>query len=271
LVRTGALTQLGASVDIADNWALVAQAEVGGLFGSNGDAPKWLAQAQLGLRAELGGTQREDEQAEQPVQAVTDEQRGRVGVFLGSDWRLMRLSSHTSHGPGAQAGILLAKGHLKLGVYAFGRPGPINGQTFELQLDEGNEWQGEQSVDLRSDGAFVGIFVAPLIPLGRAPMTLELPVAVGQAAYGFYLHDEDRVTPDGDRTSVWEDQLMDEADSSFAIGIETGATLAFHLPRTRLLQPYVGVRYQWALGYDATLSDNYDGASVLAGIQVGSF
>jgi hypothetical protein len=271
LFRTGSLTRFGATFDLGERWAIVVRTEFGGLFGSNGDAPKWLAQGQVGLRATLGGDRDESAEEARPADTRDGERPRRVGVFAGSDWRLMRLAGHNSHGPGVQAGILLARGHLKLGVYAFGRPGPINPQTFELQLDEGNEWQGQDSVALRSDGAFAGIFVAPVIPLGRAPLTLEIPVAVGQAAYGFYLHDEDRVTPDGERTSVWEDELMDGADSGFAIGVETGATLAFHLPRTRIFQPYVGVRYQWAIGYDATLSDSYDGASVLAGVQVGTF
>ncbi len=271
LFRSGSLTRFGATFDLGERWAIVVRTEFGGLFGSNGDAPKWLAQGQVGLRATLGGARDQMAEEAEPVDAGAEERPRRVGVFAGSDWRLMRLADHTSHGPGVQAGILLARGHLKLGVYAFSRPGPINPQTFELQLDEGNEWQDQDRVALRSDGAFAGIFVAPVIPLGRTPLILELPVALGQAAYGFYLHDDDRVTPDGARVSVWEDKLLDGADAGFAMGVETGATLAFRIERARALQPYFGVRYQWAIGYDATMRDTYDGASFLAGVQVGTF
>lgn len=196
----------------------------------------------------------------------------RVGAYVGVDWRAMGLAGHASHGPGVQAGVLLLRGRLKVGLAAFGRPGPMNPQTFQLSLAEGTSYRSQDELSLRSDGAFVGLAVTPVIDLSRwAPVVLEVPVAFGQSAFGFYLVGDDRETPDGRRPSEWEDELMDGRDSSFALGLDVGIDLAFVLARSTWVRPYLGVHRHQVFGYDAFVRDDYSGFYGLAGVQLGTF
>lgn len=196
----------------------------------------------------------------------------RVGAYVGVDWRAMGLAGHASHGPGVQAGVLLFHGRLKIGIAAFGRPGPMNPETFRLRLEEGTTYRGQEALDLRSDGSFVGLAVTPVFDLSRwAPVVIEVPVAFGQSAFGFYLVGDDRETPDGRLPSAWENELMDERDASFALGLDVGIDVAFVLPRTHWLRPYFGVHRHQTFGFDAFLADDYSGFYGLAGVQLGTF
>ncbi|MEM9069210.1 MAG: hypothetical protein AAGE52_11920 [Myxococcota bacterium] len=187
--------------------------------------------------------------------------------FVGLDWRVMGLSDHVSHGPGFQVGALLF-GHFKVGIAGFMRPGPINPRTFELDL-EGGSYRGQERLDLRSDGSVVGLLLAPRFGLGEW-LDLEIPVLLGFGAFGFYLTDDDRDTPDGRRVSEWEDELLDGADASEGFAIDVGLRVSFKT-RQSWLRPYLGVHYSWIVGYDATLRGNYDGISGVFGIEVGGF
>ncbi|HJL06751.1 MAG TPA: hypothetical protein RMH85_11385 [Polyangiaceae bacterium LLY-WYZ-15_(1-7)] len=191
--------------------------------------------------------------------------------FVGLDWRVMRLAGHTSHGPGFQVGALLFRGHLKVRVAGFARPGPINPATFEHTLPDGETYRGQGTLALRSDGSVVGLLLAPRFEIpGARWMAVELPLLVGWGAFGFYLHDEDRETPDGRRVSEWENELLDGADSGAGLALDVGLRVSFRTPLP-WLRPYVGVHHLWVVGYDATLRGSYDGFSGVAGIELGGF
>ena len=98
-------------------------------------------------------------------------------------------------------------------------------------------------------------------------MSVELPLAIGQAAFGFYLPAKDRVTPDGRRVSAWENELFGGKDSSPAIGLEAGIKVAVKLPSAEWLAPYVALRYTWSLGFDTLVRSSYDGPSAALGLQ----
>jgi hypothetical protein len=195
--------------------------------------------------------------------------RAELGVFAGADWRAMYAAEHLSHGPGVQAGIILFGGHLKIGVTGFARPGPINPATFEVTPRA--PYKGRSTVSLRSDGGMFGLFVAPVFAIPSTPIRIELPIAVHQGGYGFYLTGEDRRTPDGRRVSEWENELLDGKDSSIGLGLEAGLRIAWAFEDATWIQPYVGLSWSTVLGYETFVASNYDGLAIAVGAQVGSF
>lgn len=195
--------------------------------------------------------------------------RADLGVFAGVDWRTMYVADHFAHGPGAQAGVIFFGGHLKVGLSGFARPGPINPATFEVTPLR--EYKGQSTLKLRSDGALFGLLVAPVFQLPGTPLSVELPVVFGQGAFGFYLHDEDRVTPDGRRVSEWENELLDGRDSFVGLGLEGGVRLALRFEQAAWVQPWVGVSVSTVFGYDTFVKPHYTGVSLTLGVQVGRF
>jgi hypothetical protein len=205
-----------------------------------------------------------------PAAALAEPGRPSVGAFVGLDWRGMALAGHRSHGPGFQAGALLLGGHLKVGVLGFARPGPLNPETFEVPAARGQSYKGSTTLRLRSDGGFVGLMIAPVFDLpGTTAFSVEVPVTLAQAGFGFYLHGEDRKTPDGRKPSAWENELLDGKDSSFGMGLDLGLRLAYKA--SRWVQPYAGVHYSTVLGYDTYVRSSYAGLSLVLGVQVGTF
>lgn len=245
---------------VADHWALTADAGVGGAFGYGGDGVKYTARGSLGLAY-----------ATREVSPAEDDDEPRsVGVFAGLEWRALALADHLSHGPGFAAGVILAGGWLKLGIAGFNRPGPMNPETFRVKASDGATYKGQETLTLRSDGGVVGALIALHAPITES-FALEVPVTIGQAAYGFYLDGEDRVTPDGRRVSEWENELQDERDSSFALGLDFGLRAMFTPRSLPWLRPHIGLFYSAAPGYDAYVRQDYDGLSVAAGLEVGVY
>ncbi len=185
--------------------------------------------------------------------------------FVDIGWRVMGLADHVSHGPDFQLGVRLWD-HLKIGVAGFARPGPINPKTFRHELSDGETYRGQDALDLRSDGAVVGLLVAPTFRIRR--LNVELPVLVGFGAFGFYLTGRNRETPDGDRVSVWEDRLLDGKDSSGGLTLDVGLRVAVDT-RLPYLRPFVGLHYTQVFGYDATLASSYRGFSGVVGVAFG--
>ncbi|MDX2091436.1 MAG: hypothetical protein SFX73_26485 [Kofleriaceae bacterium] len=247
------LTRGGVEIAVGkDLWA-TAMAEVGGAFGYDGDGAKFRAGAQVGVKWMPTASRSGGPSA-----------RGSIGAYLATEWRAFGLAGHASHGPGLSAGVTLFGGGLKLGILAHGRPGPINPTTFDTMPVDGQTYRGKSSLPLRSDGNFIGLVAAPVFRAG--PLRIELPLAVGQAAYGFFLAGEDRNTPDGRRVSEWENELFAGKDSSFAIGAEAGVVVA--VPVRSWLEPYVAARYSVTVGYDSIVRDSYSGPSLGLGLQV---
>lgn len=190
-----------------------------------------------------------------------------TGAFVGADWRVMRIGGHVSHGPGFQAGLVLWR-HLKVGLAGFARPGPLNPATFRVPTASGAPYRGRSTLELRSDGQFFGLLLAPTFDIGDV-IALEAPITLGQAAFGFYLTGGDRDTPDGRRVSEWENELLDGRDAAIAFGVEAGLRVSFIA--ASWARPYVGAHYFGTVGYDAYVRDDYDGVTFAAGIQLGAF
>lgn len=203
----------------------------------------------------------------QEEEGASDELAAVTGGFVGVDWRVMGLAGHVSHGPGFQAGVIFWR-HLRVGIAGFARPGPLNPATFEVTPVAGRTYKGKSTLELRSDGAFFGLMVAPAFDI-EGVVALEAPVTLGQAAFGFYLTGSDRETPDGRRVSAWENELLDGRDSGVGLGLDAGVRVS--IIASTWLRPYVGVHYTTVFGFDSYVSDSYAGPSMTLGVQLGKF
>ncbi len=200
------------------------------------------------------------------AQSVAPDAPAPIAVpYLRLGWRVMGLADHVSHGPEFALGAVLFD-HLELGIAGFARPGPINRATFDVPL-EGEPYRGQNTVSLRSDGALVGLMVGFRTHLGVDWLELEVPVMVGLGAFGFYLTDDDRETPDGRRVSEWEDELFDGRDAAGGIMIDAGLRLAVTTP-LRWLKVSAGVQYSHLFGYDAFVTSDYSGFSGSLALEV---
>jgi len=195
----------------------------------------------------------------------------RHGGFVDLGWRAYGLGGHLSHGPSFSAGAILLR-YFEVGLAGIARPGPINPRTFSVALPDGETYRGKSTLQLRSDGSALGVLLGVRVPLRNAPIELELPVMVGYGGFGFYLHGEDRNTPDGRRVSEWEDELLDgrDADANNLV-LDVGLHVALAPRRASYLQPYLGVHYTLVTPYDTAVLTNYSGFSGAVGIRFGRF
>lgn len=192
-----------------------------------------------------------------------------VGGYVQTEWRVLGIGSHISHGPSVSAGLSLFDGVLRVGVTGFARPGPINPATSSVSPSDGGTYRGQSVLELRSDGAFVGPEVALDIPLPEVEWLHLIPsVSAGYAAFGFYLTGANRNTPDGRRVSEWEDELLDGRDAGFGLGLDFGLRLAFEIPGASWIRPTIGGGYFTVVGYDAYAQSAYDGPWGSAGVSV---
>ncbi len=259
VAETGSYLVLGVTQRLGAGVAAFAEVETGGVFGFDGDGPKFNLTALAGLQLTLG-------EAAESADTARD---SAVAPFVSMEWRLMRLAGHTSHGPGFSAGVTLFE-HFRVGVGGFGRPGPVNPRTFEVGLQDGESYLGQDVLSLRSDGAVIGLYtsVGFQVP-GVSWLHVEVPVIVGSGAFGFYLTGENRETPDGRRVSAWENELLDGRDASGGLAIDGGVRLGLVLDSVRWLRPYAAVHYTTTVGYDAFVRSSYAGPSAALGLNLG--
>ncbi|MEM6992975.1 MAG: hypothetical protein AAF721_20835 [Myxococcota bacterium] len=206
-----------------------------------------------------------------PPGAATAAQPPRHGGFVDVGWRALGLGGHLSHGPAFSAAAILTP-YFEIGLAGFARPGPINPKTFSVRLPDGDTYRGQSTLRLRSDGSAIGLMVGARLPLRTAPIELELPVMVGYGGFGFYLHGDDRKTPDGRRVSEWENELLDGRDSDATnIVFDAGLRVAWRPARTPHLRPYLGVHYTVVAGFDTAVLSSYSGFSGAVGLRFGRF
>lgn len=253
--------ELGLRWWMTPQWALKTAIYVGSAFGYGGDGPKHRLGGTVGLEYAFA--------AREAVSSDGDK-RPSVGAFVGFEWRMLALAGHVSHGPGFSAGATFFDGWLKVGLAGFGRPGPLNSETFRVESSNGAAYKGSTTLDLKSDGSLVGLLVGASIPVVDW-LRIEVPVIVGQAGFGFYLDGDDRKTPDGRRVSAWENELQDRRDASIGFGADFGLRAVFTPNAMPWLRPLVGVHYTVLPGYDAYVTDDYDGLSVVLGTEIGVF
>jgi hypothetical protein len=195
---------------------------------------------------------------------------GVLGGFVDLEWRAMGMASHLSHGPGFAAGVTLWNGTLRLGLAGINRPGPWNPATFDVTLPDDVSYRGKRTLSLRSDGSMAGVHVALGFAVPRVPwLAVTVPITVGYGGFGFYLHDQDRKTPDGRRVSAWEDELFAGRDSFLGIVLDGGVRLNLVTHDTPWLRPYAGVYYTAVPGFTTLAQDSYAGFSFALGVELG--
>ena len=175
------------------------------------------------------------------------EQSSRIGWLISPEVGGIFHEDHVGLTIGGAFGLKLFKDHLKVGIQAYGRSGPINGQEFFVEASDGQVYKGSSTLRLRADHTAFGGFLAPSFTLKR--LHFDFPIAAGMLGGGFYLTGEDRVTPDGARVSVWENKLMDERDAGFGTWIEFGARVFFPL-KNEHISLGAGLHYTLAPGWE---------------------
>jgi hypothetical protein len=162
-------------------------------------------------------------------------QSNKIGWFITPEVGGMILENEVGKTVGASLGIKVWKNRLKLGIYTYGRPGPINSQTYTV----------------RADQLSFGLLIAPTFKLEN--WSFDIPLNIGTMGAGFYFAGDDRITPDGDRVSVWENKLMDEKDAGFGTYLEAGVR-AFIPSKNENIQYGVGLHFTtvqgWSTYYD---------------------
>ena len=85
---------------------------------------------------------------------------------------------------------------------------------------------------------------------------MRIPVSAGFFAAGFYLQDDDRITPDGRRVNEWEDELQGGEDAGDGSFTEFGLQLLYRLRSdNEHLSLFSGVTYTSTFGYSSFLGD----------------
>ena len=132
-----------------------------------------------------------------------------------------------------------------IGVRTYGRSGPINtGQLYDLVLPEGTTYKGKSILKVANDQGFLGLEIAYNLELNSERLMIRFPVSFGQFGAGFYLLDDDRITPDGRRVNEWEDELQGGNDAGFALLSEFGSQVIYQIiPDNRHLNLFFDVYF----------------------------
>lgn len=169
-----------------------------------------------------------------------DTKPAKVGWFVTPEVGTMFLGNHIGKTVGTSLGVNVWKNRLKIGVFAYGRSGPINGKTFVATLPEGVSYKGQSRLNLRADHGMFGLLVAPTFRVKA--IELDVPIMVGVVGGGFYLAGDDRKTPDGARVSEWENKLFAGLDAAGASAVEIGLR-AFVPTKIKGVKIGAGVHY----------------------------
>ncbi len=178
---------------------------------------------------------------------LTASAQKKTGWFITPEVGTMFLEDHVGKTVGASFGLLVWQKRLKVGIHTYGRSGPINGKTFTIEASGGQTYKGSSTLTLRADQLSFGLLIAPTFNVGD--WQLDVPINFGTMGAGFYFAGDDRITPDGDRVSVWENRLMDERDAGFGTWLEIGV---------RAFVPTKNEHVQWGLGVHYTTTPGWE-------------
>ena len=154
---------------------------------------------------------------------------------------------HLGNAVGFQTGISILNDHLQIGIFGYGRSGPINPQEYQVILPAGETYKGQSEVNVRADHGAFGLMIAPQFQLGEQ-WKVDIPIYIGQMGAGFYLFGDNRITPDGRRVSEWENELMGGVDAGFSMHYEAGVRLKRSVGQHTDLM--LGLHYALAPGWE---------------------
>lgn len=174
-------------------------------------------------------------------------QNHKTNWFLAPEVSGIFRGDHLGRAVGFRTGFEVWKENLQIGFFYYGRSGPINDQTYVLELPSEKAYKGKTSLQLGADHAAFGLVLEPKIALS-SKLKLHIPLSLGQLGAGFYLKDADRITPDGRRVSEWENELMDSMDAGFGWLVEPGVRLGWQLNANQAVQ--LGLHYSQTIGWE---------------------
>lgn len=178
-----------------------------------------------------------------------------IGFYFQPEYSAMFLNNHVGNAVGFGLGISSKNRKWDVGIRYYGRSGPINlHDDYELVLPAGETYKGKSTITLGADHGYLGLETAYTIRLKSNRVAIRIPVSFGQFGAGFYLRGEDRYTPDGERTSVWEDKLQGGEDAGFGLCSEFGAQLLYQpSARNDHIHLMLGATYMNTYGYESFL------------------
>lgn len=178
-----------------------------------------------------------------------------IGFYFQPEYSSMFLKDHKGNTVGFGLGITSKNDKWDVGIRYYGRSGPINlHKEYELALPEGTTYKGKNTVMLGVDHGYLGLEAAYNISLSNERLAIRIPVSFGQFGAGFYLKGEDRFTPDGERTSVWEDQLQGGSDAGFGFCSEIGTQIIYQISAVNEhIHLMTGVAFMNTYGYESFL------------------
>ncbi|MEM1321996.1 MAG: hypothetical protein AAGG75_17180 [Bacteroidota bacterium] len=182
-------------------------------------------------------------------------QDNRMGVYFQPEYSAMFLEDHVGNVVGASIGITTKNKKWDIGIRSYGRSGPINlHQEYELVLPQGTTYKGKSVLLLAADHVALGLEIAYNLQLQSERLSLRFPLSIGAFGAGFYLQNDDRITPDGRRVSEWEDELQDGEDAGIGTYSEFGAQVIYQLiPDNEYLDLFAGITYTNTYGYSSFL------------------
>ncbi|MEM9919196.1 MAG: hypothetical protein AAF990_13925 [Bacteroidota bacterium] len=169
----------------------------------------------------------------------------------------MFLDEHIGNAVGVSIGITTKNRKWDFGIRTYGRSGPINqGQVYDLVLEEGVTYKGKSVIQVANDHGYLGLEIAYNLKLNADRLVIRFPISFGQFGAGFYLLDDDRITPDGRRVNEWEDELQEGNDAGFGLLSEFGGQVIYQLiPNNRYLNLFAGLTYTNTYGYESFLGE----------------
>lgn len=174
------------------------------------------------------------------------------GFYFAPEYSAMFLQNHVGNAIGFTLGTTVFQHKLAIGFRYIGRSGPINEHVeFPLVLPVGTSYKGKQTIQLGADHGYFGLELAYHHQSKDRRWLFRFPASFGQVGAGFYLKDDDRITPDGRRVSEWEDQLMGDTDAGFGLAAEIGSAV-YYRPSDKL--PVAiggGIHYTRTFGYES--------------------
>ncbi|MEM8525635.1 MAG: hypothetical protein AAGG68_13420 [Bacteroidota bacterium] len=196
------------------------------------------------------------------LQNASAQSNEKLGFYFIPEYSAMLLEKHIGNAVGFNVGVSSKNRKWDFGLRYYGRSGPINEHIeYPLKLQNGQDYKGKSVVQLGADHGYIGLEGAYNIFLNKEKIRVRFPISVGQLGAGFYLKDEDRITPDGRRVSEWEDDLQGGEDAGFGIGAEAGASIYFQLVEALPeLKFGTGIHFGKTFGYRSFIGgdDFYD-------------
>lgn len=192
------------------------------------------------------------------AQKKTEASDQSLGFYFQPEYSAMFLNNHVGNAVGFGLGLRTKNRNWDIGIRYYGRSGPINlHNDYDLVLPAGETYKGKSTVTLGADHGYLGLEGSFTINMKRDRVALRIPVSFGQFGAGFYLRGDDRYTPDGQRTSVWEDKLQGGEDAGFGFCSEFGAQLLYQLnAKNEHIHLMLGATYMNTYGYESFIGGN---------------